>query len=77
MYFFVQTCLLFVVYLDNHCQAQELSNDLPGSYETEEIFHSGSIHPLDLRPSFCTRESRALGPLLFFGAHHLAYCPCA
>jgi hypothetical protein len=71
MYFSVKTCLVFVVYLDNHCQAQELSNDLPGSYETEEIFHSGSINPLDLRPSFYTREGRALGPSLFFSAHSL------
>jgi len=30
MYFSVRTCLIFVVYLDNHFQAQELSNDLPG-----------------------------------------------
>ncbi len=26
------------MYLDKHCQAQELSNNIPGSYKMEEIF---------------------------------------
>jgi hypothetical protein len=34
------------VYLDNHCQVQKLSNNLPGSYEMEEIFCTGSANPL-------------------------------
>jgi len=26
---------------------------------------------------FTPEKGRALGPSLFFGAHHSAYCPCA
>ncbi len=30
-----KAALIFVVYFDNHCQAQELKNDLPGCYGVE------------------------------------------
>ncbi len=30
--------LIFVVYLDNHCQAHQLSDEHPGCYEMEENF---------------------------------------
>jgi hypothetical protein len=34
----LKPALIFVLYLDNQSEAQELSYDLPGSYEMEEIF---------------------------------------
>jgi hypothetical protein len=47
---------MFVKYLDNHCQAQELSDKLPGTYEREEIFCGGSAHPLKIRANFYTGQ---------------------
>jgi hypothetical protein len=44
------------VFLDDHCQAQDLSDNVPGSYEMEEIFHSGSVFPLKIRAGFYTGE---------------------
>jgi hypothetical protein len=52
----LKPALIFVLYLDNQSAAQELSYDLPGSYEMEEIFHSGSAHPLKIRVGFCTGD---------------------
>jgi len=43
---------IFVVYLDEHCRAQELSASLSGSCKMEEIFHGGSTCPLKIRASF-------------------------
>jgi hypothetical protein len=45
------------VYLEDDCQARELSNNLPGSYKMEEIFHGGSAHPLKMRADFFTLEN--------------------
>jgi hypothetical protein len=50
----VKTCPIFVVYLDDHCQVQELNDDLPGSYGMEKIFLCGSVHPLKIRAAFYT-----------------------
>lgn len=39
--------LLFVVYLDDHCEAQEdLSDHLPGSYKMEDVFFRGGSTPV-------------------------------
>jgi hypothetical protein len=43
---------IFVVYLDDHCWAQELSAHLSGTCKMEEIFHGGSTCPLKIRASF-------------------------
>jgi hypothetical protein len=45
------------VYLEDDCQARELSNNLPGSYKMEEIFLGGSAHPLKIRAGFFTLEN--------------------
>jgi triacylglycerol esterase/lipase EstA (alpha/beta hydrolase family) len=45
------------VYLEDDCQARELSNNLPGSYKMEEIFHGGNAHPLKMRADFFTLEN--------------------
>jgi hypothetical protein len=45
------------VYLEDDCQARELSNNLPGSYKMEEIFHGGSAHPLKIRAGFFALEN--------------------
>jgi hypothetical protein len=41
---------------DNHFQVQELTDYLPGSYKTEEIFHIGITRALKIRAGFYTRE---------------------
>ncbi len=38
--------ICFVVYLDDHCQAQGTQQE---SFQMEEIFHNGSSHPLKFR----------------------------
>jgi hypothetical protein len=38
--------ICFVVYLDDHCQAQGTQQE---SFQMEEIFHNGSSHPLNFR----------------------------
>jgi hypothetical protein len=40
-----KAALIFVVYFDDHCQAQELNNDLPGCYgvETHILWKLGQV----------------------------------
>lgn len=47
--FAIKPTLIFVLYLEDHLQAQELSTDLPGSYKMEEIFCSRSASHLKIR----------------------------
>lgn len=43
------------MYVGDHCQAQELSNDLPVSYEMQEIFCGGSALPLKIKAGLYIR----------------------
>jgi hypothetical protein len=52
----LKTALICVVCLDNHFHMQELTDYLPGSYKTEEIFHIGIRRALKIRAGFYTRE---------------------
>jgi hypothetical protein len=52
----LKTALIFVVYLDNHFQVQELTDYVPGSYKMEEISHIGIRRALKISAGFCTRE---------------------
>jgi hypothetical protein len=48
------------VYVDDHCQEQELSNDLPVSYEMQEIFCGGIALPLKIRAGLYIRSPTPL-----------------
>jgi hypothetical protein len=63
------------VFLDDHCQAQNLSNNLPGSYEMEQIFHSGSVFPLKIRAGFYTGEGYSTWLFLVFQCPSLRVLP--
>jgi hypothetical protein len=52
----LKTALIFVVYLDNHFQVQELTDYLPASHKTEEIFQIGIRRALKIRAGFYTRQ---------------------
>ncbi len=56
------------MYVDDHCQAQELSDDLPVSYEMQKIFCGGSALPLKIRAGLYIRGPT---PLIYMMTHKI------
>ncbi len=71
----LKTALIFAVYLDNHFQVQELTDqDLTKLKKSSTL----ELHVLwKLGPVFTPEMGSAFSPSLFFSAQHLGYRPCA
>jgi hypothetical protein len=74
----VKTCPDFESVFRQLLSGARTQLQLPGPYEMQEIFPGGSAQPLKIRAgSIMLEKGRALGPSLFFSAHHSGYRPCA
>jgi hypothetical protein len=71
----LKTALIFVVYLDNHFQLLDLTDqDLTKRKKSSTL----GLHVLwKLGQVFTPKRVRAFNPSLHFSAQHLAYRPCA
>jgi hypothetical protein len=66
----LKTALIFVVYLDNHFQVQELTDQALTKQKKSSTLELHVLWKLG-------QVFSAFSPSLFFSAQHLGYRPCA